>query len=155
MRIAKIDRICPISGNVEYSVLDEQSFSCGRRTVDHGILRNISADEAESRIAKKHKAELVSEEDFNEFLSLFREEDNERITRQSAINEERKEKEFYASLTGIRLKIYNDLNLESTEEWWKANEAINDEFRRRYHKGGGQHEGTPYDWGNGWQPLGG
>jgi len=131
MKIAKINRICPISGDIEYSILDESSFSCGRRQVEGGILRNVSPDEAESRICKQHKAEMVSEEYFNEFLSLFQEEDNERIAHQSAINEEREKEKFYASLTGIPLKIYNELDLEGTE-WKKASEAINDEFRERY-----------------------
>lgn len=132
MKIAKIDRVCPISGNIEYSILDENVFSCGRRQAEGGILRNVSPDAAESRIYKQHKAEMVSEEDFNEFLSLFQEEDNERIARQSAINEEREKEAFYASLTGIRLKIYNELGLEAAE-WRNAAQAINDEFRKRSH----------------------
>jgi len=132
IKIAKLDSICPISGDVRYSILDEAVFVCGRRTEERRILINCKADEVESRICQRDKAILVSAEEFEEFLSLFQAEDNERIARQSAINEKREQEQFYASLTGVRLKIYNDLGLEGTA-WRKAASAINDEFRRRFH----------------------
>lgn len=154
IKIAKIDRICPISGDIRYSVLDESRQAYGRRQSESHILRNISSDEAEAQIAKKHRASLVSEEEFSEFLSLFQEEDEERIAHQSAINEAEEKERFYESLTGVRLKIYNDLGLEGAE-WRKAVNAIDDEWRRRYCK----IEPKPWWWSgdgeNGWQPLGG
>jgi len=150
--IAKIDSICPISGKIEYSVLNEGKLLFGRRAAEQFSLINCKLDEAEVRIAKRHKASLVSDEEFEEFLSIFQVEDEERIARNSAEEYKREEEQFYASLTGVRFKIYNDLGLEGTE-WKKAARAIDDEFDKRYRKV----EFNPFriDRNNGWQPFGG
>jgi|SRR5579859_384968 len=142
IKIAKIDSICPISGDVRYSILDEASSQNGRRLPEQRILRNCKSDEVVSRICR-NGAQIVSPEEFEEFLSLFQAEDDERIARQSAINEQREEEQFYASLTGIRLKIYNELSLEGTP-WKKAASAINDEFRARY-RAEESYAGSPVD----------
>ncbi|SRR6266852_3461570 len=102
-----------------------------RDVVRTGVRINCKADEIEEVLCKRCDALLVSEVEFNEFVSQCRSADAERAEKHNSAVEAREEEQFYVSLSGIRLKIYNDLGLEGTA-WKKASVEINDEFRRRY-----------------------
>jgi|SRR5262245_48564901 len=127
---------------VEYSVLYERGCSVNgwRLPVEKVVYVPLEGN-IEDEIRRKHRfdcVQIVDAEEFEEYVSLFHQEDEERIAKQVQENEERDEKEFYNSLQGIRLRIHQDLNLQGMP-WRKAASAIDDEFRRRY--------SSPVEWG--------